>query len=72
MLVLVLEELKLTPSAAFIFKSRDDTFMQFASWRDHHLINIILLIGDYIHDNFFVLFINCQESDVIGKRSNML
>jgi len=53
MLVLVLEELKLKPSAALILTARDNFFMQFASWRDHHLINIGLLIGDYIHDNFF-------------------
>lgn len=69
LLVLVPEELKLYDPYVFVV---DDSFMQFASWRDHNMLNIGLLIGDYIHDNFFVLFIECQESDVIGKRSNRL
>ena len=69
LLVLVPEELKLYfPYVMMVH----DSFMQFASWRDHNMLNIGLLIGDYIHDNFFVLFIECQESDVIGKRSNRL
>ena len=69
LLVLVPEELKLYfPYVSMVH----DSFMQLASWRDHNMLNIGLLIGDYIHDNFFVLFIECQESDVIGKTSNRL
>ena len=71
LLVLVPEELKLLPPYV-MNRGVHDYFMQFASWRDHNMLNIGLLIGDYIHDNFFVLFIECQESDVIGKRSNRL
>ena len=69
LLVLVPEELKLYfPYVMMVH----DSFMQFASWRDHNMLNIDLLIGDYIHDNFSVLLIECQESDVIGKTSNKL
>ena len=52
LLVLVPEELKLLFP---YFIMVHDSFMQFASWRDHNMLNIDLLIGDYIHDNFFVL-----------------
>ena len=69
MLVLVPEELKLI---FFGMAPVHDLFVQFASWCDHNLINIGLFIGDYIHDNFFLLFIECQESDVIGERSNRM
>jgi len=69
LLVLVPEELKLYfPYVMMVH----DSLMQFASWRDHNMLNIDLLIGDYIHDNFSVLLIECQESDVIGKTSNKL
>ena len=71
LLVLVPEELKLLIRYV-IARGVHDYFMQFASWRDHNMLNIGLLIGDYIHDNFSVLLIECQESDVIGKTSNKL